>query len=59
MEDWNIWLASLKKVEALRADFVVAGHGPVVRAGEVQKVIDRVRSVLKEAILRGVSPTDY
>ena len=59
VEDWNIWLASLKKVEALRADIVVAGHGPVARAGEVQKVIDRVRSVLKEAILRGVSPTDY
>ena len=55
--DWKIWLESLKKVEALQAEIVVAGHGPVARNGEVQRVIDRVRSVLEEAIARGVSPT--
>gem|GEM_PF-4390056 len=27
--DWKIWLESLRRVEALRPEFVVAGHGPV------------------------------
>ena len=55
--DWKVWLESLKKVEALQAEIVVAGHGPVARGGDAQGVIDRVRRVLDEAIARGVSPT--
>ena len=55
--DWKVWLASLERVEALRAEIVVAGHGPVARGDEVQRVIDTVRRILDEAIARGVSPT--
>ena len=55
--DWKVWLESLKRVEALQAEIVVAGHGLVARGGEVQRVIDTVRRFLDEAIARGGSPT--
>jgi glyoxylase-like metal-dependent hydrolase (beta-lactamase superfamily II) len=55
--DWKIWLASLKRIEALRPAVVVAGHGPVARGDEVQITIDAVRRVIEESIARGCSPT--
>ena len=57
VEDWKVWLASLRKVEALRAEIVVPGHGPVARGGDVRRVIATVRRALEEAIVQGVSPT--
>ena len=55
--DWKIWLESLKKIEALQAEIVVAGHGPVACGGEAARMIATVRRTLEEAILRGVSLT--
>jgi glyoxylase-like metal-dependent hydrolase (beta-lactamase superfamily II) len=55
--DWQTWLASIDRLEALRPETVVMGHGPVARGGEVAKVIARVRQFLREAIVRGHSPT--
>jgi glyoxylase-like metal-dependent hydrolase (beta-lactamase superfamily II) len=55
--DWQIWLASIDCLEALRPEIVVMGHGPVARGAQVRAVIDTVRRVLRESIARGHSPT--
>jgi glyoxylase-like metal-dependent hydrolase (beta-lactamase superfamily II) len=55
--DWRIWLDSIDRLEALRSEVVVAGHGPVSRGREVAVMIDEVRRVLREAIACGRSPT--
>jgi glyoxylase-like metal-dependent hydrolase (beta-lactamase superfamily II) len=55
--DWRVWLESLKRIEALKPAVVVAGHGPVARGAEVQRIVDTVRRVLEESIARGYSPT--
>ena len=55
--DWQIWLASLQRLEALKPSIMVVGHGPVARGGQVQSVVEAVRRVLEEAIARGHSPT--
>jgi glyoxylase-like metal-dependent hydrolase (beta-lactamase superfamily II) len=55
--DWQIWLASIDRLEALKPATVVMGHGPVARGAQVQVVIDTVRRVLTESIARGHSPT--
>ena len=54
---WRVWLESLKRIEALRPNIVVAGHGPIAQGNEVQAAVDSVRSVLEESIARGCSPT--
>jgi len=55
--DWQVWLESLARIEALKPGIVVAGHGPVAQGAEVQKVFQNVRRVLIESIERGYSPT--
>ncbi|HUB83573.1 MAG TPA: MBL fold metallo-hydrolase [Bryobacteraceae bacterium] len=55
--DWEIWLASIDRLEALRPETLVMGHGPIAGGSEVRKVIERVRGVLREAIRLGHSPT--
>jgi glyoxylase-like metal-dependent hydrolase (beta-lactamase superfamily II) len=55
--DWQIWLASIDRLEALEPEIVVMGHGPVARGAQVRTVIDSVRRVLHESIARGHSPT--
>jgi len=55
--DWETWLASIDRVEALRPETMVMGHGPVARGAEVRAVMERVRGVLREAIALGRSPT--
>ena len=55
--DWQQWLESLDRIERLKPGFVVGGHGPVSRGGEIPEVIDSMRNVLREAIERGCSPT--
>jgi len=51
--EWRQWLDSLARVEMLAPEMVVPGHGPVARAAEVPEMIERVRSVLKEALRAG------
>ena len=55
--DWQVWLESLARIEALEPRIVVAGHGPVARGDEVTRVLETVRRVLRESIERGFSPT--
>jgi glyoxylase-like metal-dependent hydrolase (beta-lactamase superfamily II) len=55
--DWQIWLDSLERIEALRPPIVVTGHGPVSRGAEVQTMVNAVRQVLEKSMSRGSSPT--
>jgi len=55
--DWQVWLESLARIEALKPAIVVAGHGPVARGDDVPRVFETVRRVLRESIERGGSPT--
>jgi glyoxylase-like metal-dependent hydrolase (beta-lactamase superfamily II) len=48
--DWEVWLESLNRIEALDAGTVVPGHGPVARGGEVTGMIQTVRRTLIEAL---------
>lgn len=55
--DWQVWLESLARIEALEPKIIVAGHGPVAQGDEVRMVFQTVRGVLTESIERGFSPT--
>jgi len=56
-EDWEIWLESLDRIQSLKPEFLVPGHGPVARGTEIDSALDSMRRVLQEAIDRGLSPT--
>lgn len=49
-EDWQLWLKSIERIELLKPEFVVAGHGPVSRGYEIPDVINSVRQILKDSI---------
>lgn len=55
--EWQQWLESLDRIERLKPGFVVGGHGPVSRGSEIPEALDSLRTVLREAIARGFSPT--
>jgi glyoxylase-like metal-dependent hydrolase (beta-lactamase superfamily II) len=55
--DWQRWLASLDRLSRLDLRTIVPGHGPVATGAAVPRLIDGVRSELKEAIANGISPT--
>jgi glyoxylase-like metal-dependent hydrolase (beta-lactamase superfamily II) len=47
---WRQWLESLNRIEALRPEVVVCGHGPVEFGADVQLLIDRVRAALNQRV---------
>ena len=55
--DWQRWLESLDRLERLRPQVVVAGHGPVVTGNDVPRMFATTRAVLKQSIAGGRSPT--
>jgi glyoxylase-like metal-dependent hydrolase (beta-lactamase superfamily II) len=55
--DWQLWLESLDRLEALEPRSVVTGHGPVAQGEEIPAALAAVRKVLRESIARGCSPT--
>lgn len=55
--DWHTWLQSLERLKSLHPRTVVAGHGPVARAIEVEAMIRTVGKVLEDSIQRRSSPT--
>jgi glyoxylase-like metal-dependent hydrolase (beta-lactamase superfamily II) len=57
VEDWRTWLRSLARIEALRPQVLVPGHGRVLRGEEIPAEIERIRSILEHAIAAGVAPT--
>ena len=56
-EDWQTWLHSLDRLEALAPEIVVPGHGEVMRGPEITRELRRTRQVLKQAIATGKAPT--
>ncbi len=56
VDDWREWLRSLDRIGRLKPAVVMPGHGPVATAGEVDRLIQSVRSVLEQAIADGFSP---
>ncbi len=56
-EDWKLWLDSLDRIESLKPEFIVGGHGPVSRGDEIPAALNAMRRVLREAIAQGFSPT--
>ena len=55
--EWRDWLRSLDRIERLKPEAVVAGHGPVVAGEGVPKMIESMRTVVERAIASGFSPT--
>jgi glyoxylase-like metal-dependent hydrolase (beta-lactamase superfamily II) len=55
--DWQRWLESIDRLEALAPAVIVAGHGPVARGAEIRAVMASLRKVLRESIERGYSAT--
>jgi glyoxylase-like metal-dependent hydrolase (beta-lactamase superfamily II) len=55
--DWQLWLASLDRIEHLEPKFIVGGHGPVSQGDEIPVAVESVRKVLIESIKQGFSPT--
>ncbi len=57
VSDWKIWLRSLEKISGMKLKFVVPGHGNVLTADEIPSAIDRIKTILEEAIASGLPPT--
>ena len=48
--DWRLWLQSLDRLESLRAEILVPGHGRILRGEEVTAEIARTRTSLLRAL---------
>ncbi len=57
IHNWQTWLHSLARIEALAPEIVVPGHGEVLRGPEITAEIQRTRQFLEQAILSGHAPT--
>jgi glyoxylase-like metal-dependent hydrolase (beta-lactamase superfamily II) len=57
IQDWHTWLHSLARIEALHPQVLVPGHGRVLRGTEILPEIERVRTVLEQALATGTAPT--
>lgn len=55
-ENWQQWLASLDRIERLRPEFVLGGHGNLLSAAELPATVDIIRNDLRNAIAQGMSP---
>jgi glyoxylase-like metal-dependent hydrolase (beta-lactamase superfamily II) len=55
--DWRVWLESLDRIEQLKPEILVSGHGPVSRGREIAAVLQSMRSILQDSIALGSSPT--
>jgi glyoxylase-like metal-dependent hydrolase (beta-lactamase superfamily II) len=56
-EDWNRWLESLNLICALDSQYIVPGHGNVLKGMEIKKEIDKTRTILENSIKEGKAPT--
>jgi glyoxylase-like metal-dependent hydrolase (beta-lactamase superfamily II) len=55
--EWQQWLESLDRIEEIKPNVVVGGHGPVSRGDELPEAFELMRKILRESIQRGFSPT--
>jgi glyoxylase-like metal-dependent hydrolase (beta-lactamase superfamily II) len=58
VSDWRIWLDSLDRIEALRPEILVPGHGDVQAGSQVRAAIARMRVILKKSMEKGVPAWD-
>ncbi|MGD1007612.1 MAG: MBL fold metallo-hydrolase [Ignavibacteriaceae bacterium] len=56
-DDWKMWLESLNLIGKLDINYIVPGHGKVLSGIEIIKEVERIRSILKDAINSGIAPT--
>ncbi|HWP98231.1 MAG TPA: MBL fold metallo-hydrolase [Syntrophomonadaceae bacterium] len=56
-DDWQVWLKSLDKLQALGAEIVVPGHGQMLQGDRIHEVIDETRRILNKSIRTGIAPT--
>jgi glyoxylase-like metal-dependent hydrolase (beta-lactamase superfamily II) len=55
---WQTWLQSLDAIEDLSPDVIITGHGYSIEgAGNIVIEMNKIRTILKNAILRNVAPT--
>jgi len=51
--DWRMWLDSLDRIEALKLEILVPGHGEVLAGRQVSDAIARMRVILKKSLDAG------
>ena len=56
LDEWNIWLKSLDRIEKLNPETIVPGHGEIMRGPDIDREIARTRTILTESIERGATP---
>ena len=57
LEEWKVWLKSLELIKNLDLEYIIPGHGNVISGSEINIEIERIKSILKEAIIIGYPPT--
>lgn len=57
VENWKVWIESLNLIAGLNLPYVIPGHGKAISGKEINIEIDKIRSILEEAIINGYPPT--
>ena len=47
---WGVWLQSLDRIEDLNPQAIVPGHGDIIETAEIGRELDRMRTILTDAI---------
>ena len=55
--EWEQWLLSIGRIEALKPSVIVCGHGPVATGDDLSRLVGDMRDILTQAIATGRSPT--
>ncbi len=55
--DWQAWLTSLASIEQLAPEVIVPGHGEVLRGRQIATELQRLRTILEDALSTGKAPT--
>jgi glyoxylase-like metal-dependent hydrolase (beta-lactamase superfamily II) len=56
-EDWVVWLNSLELISSFEINYIIPGHGDVLKNNEVNKGIIRIKKLLDKAVLENKAPT--
>jgi glyoxylase-like metal-dependent hydrolase (beta-lactamase superfamily II) len=50
--DWSLWMTALARIEGLRPDILVPGHGRILCGDQITGEIARIRGFLEAALAR-------
>jgi glyoxylase-like metal-dependent hydrolase (beta-lactamase superfamily II) len=56
IDDWKTWIHSLDMISELELEYIVPGHGDVIRGKEITNQINRMKQILSQAIETGMLP---